>query len=175
DPNGLVMGIGEMFILGQMLGSGVFATSMWVQCGYSELNHQIRYIYFNDYSNSGTSSFYDLPDAPCTITVVWVASSGPGADDGFIELYIDGDHKETITGIDNDGYDVDAINVGAVAGMDAGTSGALYFDEIKWSDDLVRFPAPLNAALTILVPTVALRSARRLYARRRDTNLLVEA
>ena len=75
-----------------------------------------------------------LTDEPHTIRVVWVASSVDGADDGYFSLYMDDILLQTITGIDNDTWDIDSIDFGARTGLDAGTYGIFYMDDCKWND-----------------------------------------
>jgi RHS repeat-associated protein len=58
----------------------------------------------------------------------WRAASAPGANDGSLSMSINGVLVETLSGIDNDTYTVETVQMGLVASVDAGMSGSLYFD-----------------------------------------------
>lgn len=58
----------------------------------------------------------------------WRAASAPGANDGSLSMSTNGVVVETLSGIDNDTYTVETVQMGLVASVDAGMSGSLYFD-----------------------------------------------
>ena len=60
----------------------------------------------------------------------WKASSG--ADDGYAKLYIADSLVAEQTGLDNNLYEASGIMVGAHTGVDANTSGTIYYDDVKW-------------------------------------------
>jgi hypothetical protein len=63
-----------------------------------------------------------------TIEIDWQASTAPGADDGFLDLWIDGHPQTGLATLDNDTLSVDHVRWGAVDGLDAGTSGSFFLD-----------------------------------------------
>lgn len=68
--------------------------------------------------------------------ISWQAASSPGANDGFIRLSVrqaDGTFRclGEVTGIDNDTFVVNNQRLGAMGGITAGTTGALYFDTFE--------------------------------------------
>jgi len=130
DPNSLTMADLDTFQL--LIAPNEFRVDFRINSG----TYQCRVLAFLDSGNT-SSSWHSLSDAPQTIRVVWRASSGAGKDDGWIALYIDGTHQETVDGLDNDTLSVDEIRFGGVSGLDAGTSGVFYLDDIKWYDEIV--------------------------------------
>jgi hypothetical protein len=72
-------------------------------------------------------------------------STGPGDNNGFAKLWIDvvdGTPDAQLTSVDDDTLDFDDIQVGACYGIDAGTSGTIYFDYIMGNDtgDVIGVP-----------------------------------
>ena len=73
------------------------------------------------------SNYYEwIGDGPHTIDIEWYAMSGEEANDGSLGLWIDGELKESITGVatNNDQY-VGYVRLGLTGG---GVSGTFYFD-----------------------------------------------
>jgi hypothetical protein len=68
------------------------------------------------------SGFFTISDAPHAIELDWGAASAPGANDGFATLWIDGVQQQAITGIDNDTFQIDNDQMGAVKGIDSGAA-----------------------------------------------------
>ncbi len=85
----------------------------------------------NDYSKQ--TGFYAITDAPHCIEVDWKASSGAGANDGFLELIIDGVSKETLTSIDSDTHAAGRINFGDTGNNFNG--GTFYMDDFVSNND----------------------------------------
>lgn len=102
------------------------------------------YIYASIYTDTGgltaiDSSVFAITDNSHYIEMDWKASSSPGADDGFLNLWIDGTHKgttdPTIQAVDNDTLRVSRMSLGCCAGHAATVSGTLYFDNWTANDD----------------------------------------
>lgn len=60
--------------------------------------------------------------------VDYKAASSSGADDGFLELYVDDQLAETISSLNNDSQLIGWAQLGVPDGPEAGSSGALYYD-----------------------------------------------
>jgi hypothetical protein len=69
-----------------------------------------------------------IADAPHSVQVSWKAATSPGANDGSLELTIDGVQRTSLTGLDNDTRRIDTLRLGAASGIDPGTRGMYYFD-----------------------------------------------
>jgi hypothetical protein len=48
-----------------------------------------------------------------------------------VTLWVDGIQQQDLTGVDNDTWRIDRARLGALAGMDVGTSGTYYFDAFE--------------------------------------------
>ncbi|MEA3439509.1 MAG: RHS repeat-associated core domain-containing protein, partial [Chloroflexota bacterium] len=101
-----------------------------VELRYSSGNYQIRVQVRKDFLFANTS-YYTISDGEHYIEFDWEAASSPGANDGELTLYIDGDQKEQLTSIDNDTMYIDRVRLGAVTEIDTGTRGTYYFDAFE--------------------------------------------
>jgi hypothetical protein len=77
------------------------------------------------------TGWFMISDAPHFIEFDWRASTGPGLNNGSLSLWIDGVQLANLTGVDNDTRRMDRVRLGAVAGMDSGTSGTYFFDAFE--------------------------------------------
>lgn len=96
---------------------------------------EIRADVRRDDSNYDLTAKYEITDEPHWIEIDWKASSGPGADDGFLKLWIDDDLKEELLNVDNDTHFIDLIRLGASGITSSGFTGSVYLDELKVNDD----------------------------------------
>ena len=62
------------------------------------------------------------------LEVEWQTASAAGAGDGYVKLWINDVLVDTLSGLDNDTRHVTKASIGAVAGLDAGTAGTVYWD-----------------------------------------------
>ena len=72
-----------------------------------------------------------LKEASQLIEIEYKASSAPGANDGYLKLWLNDTLVDTLSGMDNDTRLVNNASLGAVASLDAGTSGTIYFDAFE--------------------------------------------
>jgi hypothetical protein len=130
DPNSIIMASTDAhFIFKGFMGTG--ADVLQVEFRNSAGVYQIRGKLLNDASAFVVTNWFNISDAPHAIEVDWRAASGVGANNGGLTLWIDGIQQTNLTGIDNDTWWVDRARLGALAGMDAGTSGTYYFDAFE--------------------------------------------
>ena len=61
----------------------------------------------------------------------WRAASGPGTDDGYLRLWLDGTQIGALEALDNDARPLESLIAGAM-GIDAGTFGVLTLDDITY-------------------------------------------
>lgn len=66
-----------------------------------------------------------------SVEVDWQAASAGGANDGRLDLWVEGATQTGLSGLDNDTLRVDHVRWGAVDQIDAGTSGTFYLDEFE--------------------------------------------
>lgn len=131
DPNSMPMG--GSYILLRCYGSGAGNDPVGYYISKSGSNYVLTMFYDHD-TGSEQRAGVTITDDWHRIRIVWVASSAPGEDDGFISLFVDGVLEDSVTGIDNDGHDLDTIRFGAIASIDAGTYGMHYIDDFQWDD-----------------------------------------
>jgi hypothetical protein len=66
-----------------------------------------------------------------SIEIDWARSTGPGANNGRLGFWVDGSPKTGLTTIDNDTLSINYVRWGAVANLDAGTSGTFRMDDFS--------------------------------------------
>jgi hypothetical protein len=139
NPNSVTMGDGESFGIATGTGNSDYRIGLErsgsdyeIYVGVENDSSTFEYCPTNATLRSyGTSGWH------------WVEyhvkrSTGPGDDNGFGKVWIDvvdASADAEITGVNDDTKDHDDIQMGAIAGVDAGTSGTIYFDYVMGNDD----------------------------------------
>lgn len=132
DVNSLAMADGDIFDIMRTGSNGASGVSVIVSLKYTIASgYQVQISVRTDAPATVSSSFLSIPDAPCMLRLFWKASDAPGEDNGYAYLYVNDATVASLTGVDNDGHDVTLANIGAAAGVDAGTTGTIYFDNIR--------------------------------------------
>ena len=130
DPNTITMANGNAhFLFYGYTGTSIVVTR--VEFRRSSGVYQLRAALRNDGSTFTNTSWFTISDAPHYVELDWRASTGPGANNGGLTLWIDGTQQANLTGIDNDTRRIDRVQLGAVAGVDSGTRGTYYFDAFE--------------------------------------------
>jgi predicted outer membrane repeat protein len=65
------------------------------------------------------------------VEVDWRAATAAGANNGTLGVWVEGAPRTGLSGLDNDQAEISSVRWGAVAGVDAGTGGALQLDELE--------------------------------------------
>jgi hypothetical protein len=99
-------------------------------------NYQLRTAALNDAPATGsatwkTTGYVTISDAPHFLEIDWQAATAPDANNGSLTFWIDGMQKAKLLNLDNDTRRIDRVRLGAIAGIDAGTRGAYYFDAFE--------------------------------------------
>ena len=112
----------------------------------------------NDADSMTWGSYFDISAGEQYVEMGWMQSTGPGNDDGYLKVWVDGVLKDTISSLDNDTVEVDVFKIGATRNIEATTSGSCYFDQILANDDggLI---GPHTAAQTITMDLLSLVGA----------------
>ena len=136
DPNSLEMAQFDVFTVLSLF----LSNAPWFLCTIKlEYRDGIYKLLFEPYNDAGglTADRETITDAPHYVEFYIHRSSAEDADDGTAEWWIDGVSKGTWTDIDNyDSFPLwNLARIGAVEGVDAGTTGSLYLDEIVINDD----------------------------------------
>ncbi len=126
DPNSITMADGDSHYLLALRDAS--ENIAYVDFAYSSGNYRVRGMIRDDSSSWSNTSFYTITDDVHFIEIDWAASTEPGADDGYLSLWVDGSLSETITDVDNDTRRAEQARLGAPFAIDASTSGTEHFD-----------------------------------------------
>jgi hypothetical protein len=83
-----------------------------------------------DDNSQADTAFVPITDEPHAVEVAWRRSSGPDANDGWFEMWIDGESAGRLSGLDNGAGGVDFVRLGALS-VKSGASGSMYFDQFE--------------------------------------------
>ena len=130
NPNSISMRSGNSFYI--FMGYNSAGTNIIrVEYRYYTSYYQLRAGLIKDNNTWVYSSWYTISNTPHSVELDWRASTITGAYNGYLTLWIDGTQRVNLNTIDNDTRRVDYIRLGAVAGLDYGTRGILYFDAFE--------------------------------------------
>ena len=76
------------------------------------------------------TGFFPITDGAHYVEVDWRRSTGPDAQDGVFEMWIDGGSVSTLSGLDNSVSAVDFVRMGALS-VKGGAGGTLLWDELE--------------------------------------------
>ncbi|MDD5086457.1 MAG: hypothetical protein PHV16_01765 [Candidatus Nanoarchaeia archaeon] len=143
DPNGIAMDDGDIFVIATTY-SSEWTDAFRVHLYKVGSDYTIGCDDATDAQDfSKVTSSYTITDEPHYIEVDWKASTGDGNNDGYLELYIDGVLKETLSDIDSDTLNINRIRLGQAASLwMPGTSGTIHFDDFVSNND--GSPLPLE-------------------------------
>jgi len=130
DPNGMTMVDWQNFLIAS-------ARSGWTERQrvvllYHKGIYELRLVVRDDGGTTHYSGYHVISDAEHYVEVLVRHASGAASEDGVAALWIDGVQVAQIASLDLYDADkrVDNLQLGAVFGVDAGTRGTLYFDEL---------------------------------------------
>jgi hypothetical protein len=156
-PNGLSMAADDTFVLAQLRDSQ--ERSARVELGYDGMSYRLRFGLFHNSEGWLDSEWVSMSDGWHAVEFSFVAASGPGADDGHGELWLDGSSGVTLSGISNEARRVDRLYLGPLWGLDVGTAGSLYFDQVEVATDHIGLegddvtPTPVPMGTPTVTPT----------------------
>lgn len=134
--NGMTFGAGEDFIYLDVYCAGAPWALARINVGHTGASYEVGCSGFND-AGFISSDWANISDGEHYIEVHIERSTGVGDNNGRIRWWLDGVLQFTWNNVDN--WDAFAIlssfKMGAKAGIDAGTSGTFYCDELKANDD----------------------------------------
>src|SRR6185436_8137580 len=130
DPNSITMASGDAhFIFKGFMGTATDIVQ--VEFRNSAGAYQIRAKLLNDSALFVVTNWFTITDASHFIELDWRAATAVGANNGGLTFWIDGLQQVDLTTVDNDTGRIDRVRLGALAGMDVGTSGTYYFDAFE--------------------------------------------
>ena len=130
DPNTITMASGNAhYIFKGFIGTSTEV--LRVEFRQFSGNYEIRAALLDDGSTWINTNWFAISDAAHFIEIDWRAATAPGANDGGLTLWIDNVQQADLVGMDNDTRRVDRARLGALTGIDTGTSGTYYFDAFE--------------------------------------------
>jgi hypothetical protein len=130
DPNSLTMAEGNAHYIMMGLASDGFSVFQ-LDFRFSGGNYQIRLRQKDDLDLQTSTDWATISDAPHFIELEWWAASAVGANDGGVNVWIDGIASGSLSNLDNDTRRIDSVRLGAVTGLDASTIGTYYIDAFE--------------------------------------------
>jgi len=137
DINELTIGAGDTFNCTLLRISGAPYTLHTIGVNYTVGgDYTLMLYYYEDGGGTWETILTPLTDAPHYVEVLVERASGVSANDGEINVWVDGALELTSSGLDiyNNWADINAMWLGAAA-IDSGTSGTFYLDELVLNDD----------------------------------------
>ncbi|MBI5822475.1 MAG: M23 family metallopeptidase [Chloroflexi bacterium] len=105
----------------------VFGLELFYESGAYKLRPRLLK---DSYSNAYGSK-YTLSNNWHVVEIEWHVSTAPGANNGFLSLWIDDVLMGTISNVDNDTHRLDQVMLGVTEGVDSTTSGSMLFDQFE--------------------------------------------
>jgi hypothetical protein len=131
DPNSLVMSSGDHHTIFDGQDTATTAQIFTVGMNYDNGDYRLYASARRDNYSWGYTGYHTISDDWHVLEIEWQAASAAGANDGYLKLWIDDTLVDTISSVDNDTYSTGQIKLGATSGVDAGTSGTIYFDAFE--------------------------------------------
>ena len=125
---------------------------VFISLGYDGSNYDIFTAFGDDADVNNTTANYTISDDKHWFEIYVKRETSDGAGDGIGRLYIDdlGTPKESITNLENFNIfpTIDEIRFGGIYGIDSGSSGNIFFDDLIVRDDGTEI-GPAGVALEI--------------------------
>jgi len=98
-----------------MLAKNGTQTPFFLQVRRKGLKFQIRGVAKEDHNFIKKTAWTILPKTAAWVEIGWAAASAPGANDGFLKLYVNDLLKTEKLGLDNDTFAVELVRLGVAA------------------------------------------------------------
>lgn len=135
DPNSLTMAGGDSFYISRVYIVGAPFYMLLVRLRKNGAVLELGATAYNDAGVVSTQSL-TISDAPHYAEFSFVRASSNVASDGSLQMWVDGADFYTWAALDNyDAFAVLQIISLEASGLDAGTSGTIYLDELQANDD----------------------------------------
>lgn len=134
DPNSFTMATSDNFYVLWLKTAGG-QSSAYVRIERSSTQYKVYAGMRDDIGNYADTSRYQITDASHYVEVEFKRAANSSSVDGTTKLYIDGTLQETVSS--QDVFDVNRPTkcyLGAVNGLDPGTSGTFYLDDLVLRD-----------------------------------------
>lgn len=135
DPNSITMADTNAFTLFNVrAGSNILSE---VNLHYASSSYNLRATIVNDAGSVSMSVDAAISDEPHYVEVLLTRSTNADSNDARMDWWVDGNAQTALTGADS--YtrfeNIDIFRLGAVSGIDTGTRGTVYLDQLVARDD----------------------------------------
>lgn len=130
DPNSLVMNSGDWLTIFQGYQNGSVAVFQ-IDLRFLGGNYYLRTAVRNKFSSWFYAPWQLVSDGGHFVEMDWQAATNSFLKDGYLAYWIDGVPMVGVSGVDNPGRSVSQTHLGAVSGVDAGTTGIFFFDSFQ--------------------------------------------
>lgn len=139
--NDLIMADGDQFQLAQIR-TDITITASVMFLAFIDGNYVLSANGRDDAGDNTGGGGFVVPRPEDYLDIRWVlkVSDGPGRNNGFMRVYLNGILQSEFANIDNDTLTLPHFRIGVTAGNDAGTSGLLYIDRVNWIAEAVDCP-----------------------------------
>jgi len=136
DPNTLTMALNDIFTIFNCYPTPAANALFAIRLNKNATDYRINQYMFTDVGDVD-GGYYTITDAPHYVECYLQRAATNISADGSLSLWIDGVLKQTLSGKDNYDYfpNIANINLGAISGIDAGTTGTFLLDELVDNDD----------------------------------------
>jgi len=128
NPNSLAMSSGNAHYIFEGVDTSDGAILFRLELIYENGIYKLRPRVINDTYSYILGNKQTITNNWHVVELEWKASSTQGANNGLLSLWIDNTLAQTIVNVDNDTQRLDQVKLGAVTGVDATTSGSMFFD-----------------------------------------------
>lgn len=134
NPNSIIMAGGDVFNIFASSSIGPAGSSFLLSLQYNAATgYKILPYLKNDVGSNRFGNSVDITDMWHLIRCIFTVSDG--SNNGGILMWIDGvSYPTNLFAEDNDTHTIGNKLFGAIAGIDAGTTGTIYIDDIKWRE-----------------------------------------
>lgn len=127
-PNSISMSSGSSHFIFEGAKTSSSNDRFGLELFYESGIHKLRPRVLKDSYSNTYGSKYTISNDWHVVEIERQAASAPGANNGFLSLWIDNVLKGTISNVDNDTHRLDQAKLGVTEGLDATTSGSMLFD-----------------------------------------------
>jgi hypothetical protein len=133
NPNSLAMGNNTSHFIFDGYNTNKNDAMFRLELFYEGGTYKLRPRILRDDWGYTNGSKYVIGNDWHVIEIDWNTSTAPGANNGYLSLWIDGTLAGAIANVDNDlaFHRVDEARLGATGGLDAATSGSMLFDNFE--------------------------------------------
>ena len=132
DPNGFLPGPGTGAVTVRVFNAfqGASTRMITIVLRRRQGQYAVQAQAVTDGGTVVSTAFANITDAPHAIELDWRRATAAGANDGSLQLWIDGGAAATLGGLDNDTTRIDRVRLGP-QNLQSGASGTLFFDRFE--------------------------------------------